>query len=231
MHNKVDDELLKISLGEALAKRRSIRGFTSETVPDDVMSSIFRQAQLAPSNCNTQPWSIYVVSGSAKQKLAKALVATVSSGQKAESDFRYYDKFTGHYRDRQLNCASALYDNMGIERRNREGRQYAMLRNFEFFGAPHVAFICMPKEFDVVNAVDVGIYFQTLMLVMQAHGVSCCAQGALAFYPGPIRELLKIDDSLGIVVGLSFGYEDQQQPVNNTVTTRAPMSEVVTFLR
>ena len=106
----------------------------------------------------------------------------------------------------------------------------AMMRNFEFFDAPHVAFICMPKSFGVVNALDIVIYLQTLTLVMQSHGVASCAQGALDFYPDPIKEMLAIPEEQGIVVGLSFGYEDKFHPANKTRTSRANLDDSVVFL-
>jgi hypothetical protein len=119
---------------------------------------------------------------------------------------------------------------MGVERNDKVGRAKAMLRNFELFDAPHVAFICIPPEFGKVNVLDIGIYLQTLMLAMHSHGVASCAQGALSLHPAPIKKLLGIDDDLGIIVGVSFGFEDTEVPANKTRTTREPIDKSVTFL-
>lgn len=212
-----------------LQRRYSVRGFFSDPVPKADIRNIFEAAKLSPSNCNTQPWQVYVASGDSIERLRVELVAEASAGKPPQADFAYFDQFPAPYRQRQVECAMALYQNMGIARNDREARSKAMLRNFAFFDAPHVAFICMPKDFDTVNAVDIGIYLQSLMLLMESKGISCCAQGALGFYPGPIKTILDIPEHLGVVVGLSFGYADPSNPANNTRTERAQMQQSVTF--
>jgi nitroreductase len=44
----------------------------------------------------------------------------------------------------------------------------------------------MHKSFGATGAIDVGIYLQTLMLTMTAHGIARCPQGALRSYPDDI---------------------------------------------
>jgi len=224
------NESLNTSLNEMLATRHSVRGFKPEPVPQATLDAIFTTAQLAPSNCNTQPWKIHVASGETRQKLQQQLIALASANTPPSPDFFYFDKFTDVHRQRQIECAAALYGSMGIERGDKIGRQQAAMRNFEFFDAPHVAYICIPKEFCAVNVVDAGIYLQTLILAMHSHGVASCIQAVLTYYPQPAKELLGIDDASGVIVGLSFGYEDPDIPANNTRTERASLEQVVTFL-
>ena len=76
---------------------------------------------------------------------------------------------------------------MGVARGDRVGRMKAMLRNFEFFDAPHVAYVCMAQSFGIGVALDVGMYVQTLMLAMQSRGISSCAQAALRAFPDVVR--------------------------------------------
>lgn len=56
-----------MSVSDALKKRVSIRAFLDKPVPEEIMKKIFTDAQLSPSNCNVQPWQIYVVSGEKKE--------------------------------------------------------------------------------------------------------------------------------------------------------------------
>jgi nitroreductase len=46
---------------EAIRTRRSIRRYTGETVPDDVLTEILKAAMSAPSAGNQQPWHFVVV--------------------------------------------------------------------------------------------------------------------------------------------------------------------------
>ena len=44
------------TLDAVLQERRSVRGFLPRPVPKDTLERVFTMAQLAPSNCNVQPW-------------------------------------------------------------------------------------------------------------------------------------------------------------------------------
>lgn len=217
------------AIERAILTRRSVRGFTQTPVPDALMQRIFALAQAAPSNCNVQPWRVYVASGEARNRLRDALVGAASSGGHGEPDFEHGSKFTGVYRKHQVECAVALYSELGIGRDDRDARVAASLRNFEFFDAPHVAFIGMSKEFKTTVALDVGMYVQTLMLLMTAHGIGCCAMGSLRHYPQIVRDEFGVPQDVGLLCGLSFGYEDTDHVANRTRTTRAELGDNVTF--
>jgi hypothetical protein len=87
----------------------------------------------------------------------------------------------------------------------------------------------MNRAFGATVALDVGMYAQTLMLLMTAHGVSSCAQGCMRFYPDVVREEFGITDDLAVLFGISFGYEDPDVPANAATTTREPLSANVIF--
>lgn len=48
---------------EVIAKRRSIRRFRDDAIPDEVLQAILAAATQAPSGKNRQPWRFVVVSG------------------------------------------------------------------------------------------------------------------------------------------------------------------------
>ena len=217
-------------VSRALQERTSIRAFLDKPVPDHVLKRIFGLSQMSPSNCNVQPWQVYVVSGKEQEALKEKLVAEVKKGHPPNPDFNWEIKYEGVHRDRQFGAAFALYGSMGIERQDKEGRMKAMLRNWEFFGAPHTVFFTMAKYMNIMGAVDLGIYAQSLALLMTDEGISSCMQGALGQYPDPIREHLNIPGDIGILFGMSFGYADPSEPVNTTRTDRVPLDAAVNFL-
>jgi len=218
-------------VSDAIKKRRSVRAFKDEAVSEELVESIFQQAQLAPSNCNIQPWHVVVVSGEARAKLEKTMVANITGGGTPSPHFLPGDHgLKDQYRARQVDCAKSLYEAVGVAYEDKAKRQELILRNWQFFDAPHVAFISMPKAFNQVNAIDVGIYLQTLMLLMTENGMACCAQGALAFFPKAIEEMADIPEENAIIVGLSFGYALENAPVNNFEVGRAELSSAVQFL-
>ena len=215
-------------LDQAIRERRSVRGFLPKPVPRDLLEEVLGLAQHAPSNCNVQPWRVYVASEDTLEKLRTALVRKVTTGSSPVM-VTPIDEFVGGYREKQVACAVELYREMGIQRDDRAGRLNASLRNFQFFDAPHVAYICMAKSFGIGVALDVGMYVQTLMLAMQSRGLSSCAQAALRSYPELVAEHLGIPDEEQILCGLSFGYEDPSVPANNVRQPRDPISSNVFF--
>ena len=218
------------SLTNLLLSRSSVRAFKSTPVPQSVLSEVFSLSRRAPSNCNVQPVTAYVVSGSAKASLSSRLVAAVSSGAPPNPDFAWTIAYTGIHRDRQFGSANALYGAAGIDRADKKGRQNAVLRNWQFFDAPHAAFFTMDKYLGVPGAVDVGIYAATLALALEERGISSCMQGALGMWPTPAREALGLKDETGILFGMSFGYKDENAPANKAVTDRSEVNDYVRFI-
>ncbi len=219
-----------MNVSTALKNRTSIRAFLDKPVPDDILKKIFSFSQFSPSNCNVQPWDVYVVSGEKKDELKEKLLAEVMSGNPPNPDFDWKVKYDGVHRERQYGSARALYGAMGIDRDDKEGRINAMLRNWSFFDAPHAAFFTMAKYMNVMGAVDLGIYAQSLSLLMTDEGISSCLQGALGQYPDPARKFLNVSDDHGILFGMSFGYADESAKVNTTQTERAPLEASVNFI-
>jgi nitroreductase len=58
---------------EAIEKRRSIRKYKPDPLPQEILNELIEAARLAPSGCNAQPWRFKIVTDqSTKEKLAKA---------------------------------------------------------------------------------------------------------------------------------------------------------------
>jgi len=209
-------------------QRKSVRAFKPEPVSQDVLDQVFGTSLRAPSNCNTQPWQVHVASGAAVEKLRQELPEHFMQGQ-FTMDFPYDGSYEGVYKERQYGSAQALYDAMGIAREEKEKRHVAFMRNFTFFDAPHVAFLFLPEPFGLREACDLGMYAQTLMLSMVAHGLGCCPQTALSFQADLVREILGIDASNKLLFGISFGYEDTENIANTCHTDRGDLPDLVHF--
>ena len=94
---------------DIVSRRRSMRDFKPEPVPRELIESVFGAAQLAPSNCNTQPWLLHVVTGEKLERLRHELPAKFAAGE-IELDFTYDGQYEGVYKERQYSSAAALYD-------------------------------------------------------------------------------------------------------------------------
>jgi len=198
-------------------------------VDESVLRDIFTTAQQSPSNCNVQPWQVLVVSGKKKDELKNKLIQNVMTQGKPNPDFNWKVGYEGVHRDRQFGSAAALYGAMDIGREDKSKRQMAMLKNWAFFDAPHVAFFTMDKYLDIMGAVDLGIYAQTLTLLLQEQGISSCMQGALGQFPDPVKAMFDLPEERGILFGMSFGYADETAPANATRTDRETLESSVIF--
>jgi len=218
-----------MTVNTLLENRYSVRGFKADPVDETLMKEIFAKAQQAPSNCNVQPWQTYVVSGEARDTLSKALMETVMSGNPPNPKFDWVTRYEGKHRERQFGSANALYSALGIDRKDKMARNIAMVRNWQFFDAPHAAFFTMGTDMGVMGAVDVGIYAQTLALLLEENGIQCCMQGALGQFPDPVEKQLGLPEGQGILFGMSFGYAKEDHPANKARTDRAELSDAVQF--
>lgn len=214
---------------EVVRQRRSVRGYKPDAVPTDVIDACLALAQQTPSNCNVQPWRVYLASGSARERVRTGMLEAFLAGRYEESE-QGMDTFTGGYRTRQVACAVEMYGKMGVARGDMQGRVDAHARNFALFDAPHVAIVCMDRSFGVGVALDVGMWVQTFMLALTSRGVGSCAQAALRAYSGLLSRELGIPDSELVLCGVSFGYEDPAVPVNATRQPRDPVDANVTRL-
>jgi nitroreductase len=217
-------------LDALLRGRWSCRAYLPTPVPRKVIERMFAIAQRAASWCNTQPWQLEVTSGEGTDRFRNSLLAHVEkTGPRSEPDYPVPEGYTGVYRHRRRLSGWQLYEAVGIQRGDRDGSARQTAKNFELFGAPHVAIVTVAKEQAVYGAVDAGIYIGTLLLAAQSLGVAAIPQAALARYAPFLREYFDVDESRNVLLAISFGYADLEHPANSYRTQRAAIEEVVSF--
>lgn len=211
---------------EIVARRRSVRGFRPDAVPAALIERIFTVAGQAPSNCNAQPWVTHLVSGDSLIRV-RAMLGIEGETRRFDPDVPITTAYSGPYKTRRIGAAVALFDATGVGRDDEAARHASFMRNFALFDAPHVAFIFMPRTFGMREAADVGMYAQTLMLALTAHGLASCPQAAVSMFAGALKRELGITDDLICLFGISFGWADEAHPSCAAITDRAALSEVL----
>ena len=73
---------------------------------------------------------------------------------------------------------------------------------------------------------DLAMFVQNVMLAARFYGLETCAQASLAEYPDLIRSQLNLSKEYHIVCGMSLGYADWSEAINQYRTTR---EEVASF--
>lgn len=215
-----------VALEGIAAARRSVRAFRPTAVDRTLVDRAVMIARSAPSSCNTQPWRIEIVSDAALDRLRQALIKAASSGLAADYDLEPAAPYTGDLRARQIEAAVKLYGALGIERHDSAGRAAAALDNFNFFGAPHAAFIFMPRGAGLREASDCGQFIQAFLLALTAAGIASCAQGTLSSYGGIVRSQLGLADEQRLLLGISFGLADDEHPSATVKTSRRALDDI-----
>jgi nitroreductase len=216
----------EFDLDQLIRNRRSIRSFLPRPVPRALLDEALTIAQRAPSSSNVQPWRLVLAAGACRDRLSRALRAAAERGPMSN----ILPPLPEVFQHRRQALGELVYEAMGIARDDHAARRQALLRNYDFFGAPTVGIVCMPEALGVADAVSVGMYLQTLVLSLSVRGLGTCAQVALAGYPEIIRGVLNIPSDLLIICGLAIGYADPAFPANHLHIPRVPVTETVTFL-
>jgi nitroreductase len=211
-------------------ERRSIRSFLPEPVAHEVILSVLEDARHAPSNSNIQPWVVHIASGEARDQLSAAMIAADEAGRHTP-DFPWgYEEMHGVYSERQKAQGASYFQALGVARDALDDRREVVRRNLSFFNAPHVCLLFMPTFYDDVRtAGDVGMFAQTFLLSLAAHGLAGVPQTYLGFYGEPTRRVLGIDSTLKMLFGISFGRPDLESLASRYRIDRASVNEIATF--
>jgi nitroreductase len=219
-----------MSFSDTVRTRRSVRQFLPTPLSDQTIRDVLEEAQLAPSNCNTQIWSVHVVSGETLRLLCERMLKAHYSGEES-TDFSFdTSAFKGRYGERNSELGKHYYDSLSVKREDKEGRARAVAKNYEFFNAPHVAFLFMPTVGDSVRtAGDLGLYGQTLMLSLASRGFGSIPLTSSATYTNVIRETLGISEDMKFLHAIAFGHADPSAHANAIRMGRDPIEKCVTF--
>lgn len=220
-----------MNVSEAVATRRSVRGFLDKPVPADVIRRIIDKASRSPSGGNIQPWHIQVIGGARIAELKAIMQRKIAEGPANEtSEYDIYPKeFVSPYRERNFKVGQDMYGHIGIPREDKAGRRAWFQRNFQFFGAPLALFCSVDRRMGPPQWSDLGMFLQTVMLLLREEGLDSCAQECWAVYPKTVGEFLGLPPERMLFCGMAIGYADPAEPANRLVSDRAPLAEWVNF--
>ena len=230
MRQTTDDLIDCIDVYAAVASRRAVRAFTDEPVPRETIERVLTAAARAPSGGNLQPWRTYVLTGASLGELKRCAgerVAARDPGDKREYEM-YPANLKSPYRERRFAAAEQRYAALGIPRHDQESRQQAVAANWQCFGAPAALFVYIDRDMGLAQWADVGMYLQTIMLLLRAEGLHSCPQIAWSVYHRTVAGIISPPKELMLFCGMSIGFEDCT--TDYVRIDRAPLPETVTFL-
>jgi len=209
--------------------RRSVRSFLDKPVDLETLTRVMDQARFAPSGCNFQPWEASIVTGEPLKELQAKMKASPPQDPQ-EYDWSAPNGSPAHLA-RLHDVSERMYGAMGVAREDKESRRAFMANNIVSFGAPAVLLCYFPRFMGPPQWSDVGMWLQTVMLLLRGEGLDSCPQEYLWMHARLIKEFLGVSDETHIFFcGIAIGYRDEQAPINNFERARIPLDQQVKFL-
>jgi nitroreductase len=217
-----------MNVTDALQSRYTCRAFTSEPVDRGTLLSVLEAANNAPSWGNTQPWEIYVACGSSADRLREGCTERFARDVPPLPDLaRPLPKdWPPALKERYEKLRGERSDFLGLDRDDEKDMRSLMTRNFSFFGAPCVIYLCMDRTLTQWSLFDLGALSQSIMLAACEHGLQTAVAVQLASYPDLVRAELGIPEGMAVCIGIAIGHADDVSPHNAFRSTRRPVNEV-----
>ena len=206
--------------------RKSVRDFTGEIVPADIVQSLVLAAsRSAPSSKNTQPWKLILVQGQALENLRTDYISAFNSGKAPAFEYKYsLDPLPEAFKKRAIDLGKAFLTHKGIAREDKEKRKEHDAENYRFFGAKQVFFLAVNKgEFAQGTFLDCGLFLQALITELHNNGLGCCPQYSAMAYPDLLRKHIPNSENLLFLLALPFGYPKADSLVNSFESEREPL--------
>ncbi len=177
---------------DALATTRTIRRYTAEPIPDDVLSSILWHATRAPSGSNRQPFRFLVLRDGPLAVRAKALLG---------------EAFRASWAAKR--AADAYDEGSGAVADSPKSRMAATMQHYvdHIEDVPVIVLACLVRYRSPHPSEGASIYpaCQNLLVAARAHGFGGALTGFHQAVEPQLRELLEIPDGAAISATITLG--------------------------
>jgi len=214
---------------EAVLTRRSIRAFSDTPVPLETIRQVLDTARWAPSGCNFQPWEGAVLTGAPLRELQDKMRAAPMQDPK---EYSWSDpEVLPECLARLHQVGADMYAALQVDRGDKEGRADFVGRNLVSFDAPAVLLVYFPRVMGPPQWSDVGMWLQSIMLLLREAGLDSCPQEFLSLHAKLIKDYLGVSDESHIFFcGIAIGCGIADDPVNQFDRKREPLDSKVQFL-
>jgi nitroreductase len=222
----------------AITSRMSVRAFTNQAVPRELLEQILTVASRAPSGTNCQPWKVYVLQGASRQALVEKACAAHDAARANPAlmaehveEYDYYpQKWASPYLERRRENGWGLYGLLGIGKADKDKMHAQHQANFRFFGAPVGMMFTIDRVMGRGSLVDYGTFLQSIMVSARGHGLHTCPQAAWNGFSKLILPHIGAGPDEMLVCGMALGYADESALVNTFHTSRVPVQDFTTWL-
>lgn len=205
------------SLLELVKQRRSIRVFTDDPVPEEMVEKVIEAARWSPSGANSQPWEFVVIRDQAtKDKMAAWAVDhqhAVHAAELTRPEELRWASAAKPVSDPVFKTSPVLILVVGDPR---VGKSYPLLTYVE------------RREWNLISGLASAFLYMTLAATSLGLGSHWASMVASAYPSTMIKDLLGIPDEYVIYDMLGLGYP-AVEPKPRVVRDRAAMTHYERF--
>lgn len=228
-----------MDLFEAIQKRRSIRRYTKDSFPADLVEKALKAAVLAPNSSNTQTWNFFWVQDEVKKKKLVEICLSQSAARTAQhlivvtADPKLWKRSQQSLIDWARKSGApkevVMYYEKLVPFMYRWGifNLFAPIKSLIFFVTgffrPIMRGPATRADSQEIAIKSAALAAENFVLAITALGGSTCMMEG--FDEWRLKSLLKLSSSARVVMVISVGYEAERGTWGPQV--RLPMSEVV----
>ena len=187
-----------LTVWEAIQKRRSIRKYAPDDVPQEMIDQMLEAARLAPSGSNRQPWRFLVVKDKELRKGLRRLCWDQRFIEEAPVVIVCFADLDRYAKEAVAKRRQESIDSGAVATLSGRFADPKFLAQMDSLSAP-------PRE-QLVSSVTANTYIaiEHLVLMATALGLGTCWVGA--FEPAEINQFFGLADNLVPVVVIPVGY-------------------------
>jgi nitroreductase len=187
--------ILVMDVFDAIEKRRSIRKYKEDDVPEAVLGRILDAVRLAPSACNRQPWKLIIV----RDVRTRTRIAGACHYVSSRSGKHHVQKWVAEAPIVIVACG--LVREANTHYHDREGEQPTVHWEWDTY---QKAAAERPGVYESTVPCDLAVALDHLSLAARAEGLGTC--WVAAFDEVEIQHILSIPDEVRAPIVMALGY-------------------------
>jgi nitroreductase len=215
---------------ELIKKRKSIRHFTTEQPPKEILLTCLEAAAWAPNPTSQQPWKFIVLTGDKLKKVNGVIQESFADAFKKKEALPSpllsdeLAKTLQARKDKAFQQMLSLLKDKGVD------MQAVGSGNFNFHSAPvGILFATYPcKDHNYFKSTVAAM--ENFLLAATAQGLGTCWMNAVSICEGEIKKALNLSPELILIDGIALGYPVEDSPLNQLPRDRLPVEEVTDWL-
>jgi nitroreductase len=213
---------------DAIEQRKSYREFKTTPIPRKMIEKILTAGCMAPSSANMQPWEFVVLAGPKRDEISRIMMQSFKERKKNYDILGKDQFFPQHLLDRRKKFFTDIFHQLSCH--NESPMKYVMQGSLRFYDAPVIIFTFIDTRIAKRFLFDIGASVQNIVLAAQSEGLGTHLIGLVLKYQETVKKFLGLCEHKEMVIGISLGYPDMENPINAFTPGREKIDRFVTWV-